>query len=393
MTDIALLIHKYLKEELDGRERQELEEWQARSESNRHIFEKLTNDEYLLTAIGDAYKIDSDALAQQKINALIDAGQYKTATPIKSIWSRLSVAAAILILLSVTTIYIFRKNQKRGTDIVNTSTTKPAITPGTFKATLQLADGKSIVLDSAAIGQLAQQGSTQVLNKKGELVYSSPTKGGQAGAVLWNTLSTAKGQTYHLTLSDNSEAWLNSESSIRFPVTFTGDKRQVEITGEVFLEVAHDADKPFTVMAQGVYVNVLGTKFNVNAYEDEEAIKTTLVEGSVKISKGIQQKQLKPGQQAQVVANEIRVLENVDVDKVTAWKQGYFRFKEDKLSEAMKNIARWYNIEVVFEGNAANVEISGNIHRSSNISDLLKLLGAIDVNANIEGRKLILKAQ
>ncbi|THU40465.1 DUF4974 domain-containing protein [Niastella caeni] len=393
MTDIALLIHKYLKEELNSRERQELEEWKTQSESNQHIFEKLTNDEYLLSAISDAYKIDPDEVAQRKINALIDSDQQTTATKIRSIWPRLSVAAAILVLLSITTIYILRKKQEPGTDLVNTSKAKQDITPGTHKATLKLSDGRSIVLDSAALGQLAKQGNAQIINKKGELVYSAPNKGGQEGAVLWNTLSTAKGQTYHLKLSDNSVAWLNSESSIRFPVLFTGDKRQVEITGEVFFEVAHDADKPFTVMARGIYVNVLGTKFNLNAYEDEEAVKTTLVEGLVKVSKGDQGKQIKPGQQAQVIANEIKILDNVDVDKVTAWRQGYFRFKEDKLSEAMKNIARWYNIEVVFEGSAANIEISGNIHRSSNLSEVLKLLAAIDVNTRIEGRKLILKAQ
>jgi ferric-dicitrate binding protein FerR (iron transport regulator) len=396
MTDIVLLLKKYLKEELDEEEEQELEFWKSQSEANRQIFEKLTDDNYLLQAVSDSYKIDSDEIAQQKINVLIDASQVTTGvakeTLRRSIWLRLSVAAAILLLLAVSAVYVLRKKQQPGTDVAKASNEKPDIIPGNYKATLKLANGRSIELDSATIGQLAQQGGIQVLNKSGLLVYA-PSNVEDKGEVIWNTLSTAKGQTYPLLLSDGSRAWLNSESSIRFPVSFKGDLREVQITGEVLFEVAHDPSKPFKVTARDINVQVLGTTFNVNAYNDEEAIKTTLIEGSVQVTKGIQRKKIKPGQQAQVLAHEIKVVENVDVDKIIAWKQGYFRFKEDKLSEAMKNIARWYNVEVVFVGNAGNVEFSGDINRSSNLSEVVKLLAAMDVDARIEGRKLILKTQ
>lgn len=396
MTDIALLIKKYLKEDLDEKEEQELESWKNQSEANRQIFEKLTDDNYLLQAVSDSYKIDSDEIAQQKINVLIDADQATTGiakeTLVRSIWPRLSVAAAVLLLLAVSAVYFLRKNQQPDTRVTKTSNETPDITPGTYKATLRLADGRSIVLDSATMGQLAQQGGIQVLNKNGQLVYT-PSNAEGKGEVLWNTLSTAKGQTYPLLLSDGSRIWLNSESSIRFPVFFKGDLREVQITGEVLFEVAHDPSKPFKVTAKDINVQVLGTTFNVNAYNDEDAIKTTLIEGSVQVSSGVQRKKIRPGQQAQVVANEIKVVENVAVDKIIAWKQGYFRFKEDKLSEAMKNIARWYNVDVVFQGNAGNVEFSGDIHRSSNLSEVVRLLAAMDVDARIEGRKLILKAQ
>lgn len=395
MTDIALLIKKFLKDELDERETQELESWKSQSDVNRRIFEELTSDAYLIEAVGDAYKIDSDPVARQKMHALIAAEQEVETgtrkTKIRSLWFRLAAAAVFFILISITTIYILRKEKEPGTVVVNQNV-KPDIAPGANKATLTLADGSTIVLDSAAMGQLAQQGATQIINKDGQLVYTGG-KREENSAVFYNTVSTSKGQTYPLLLSDHSRIWLNAESSIRFPVSFTGDERRVEITGEVYFEIAHDAAKPFFATVNGVNIQVLGTKFNVNAYADESAIKTTLIEGSVSISKGTQKKRITPGQQAQVVANEISIADNVDVGKITAWRQGYFRFKEDKLFEAMKNIARWYNIEVAFEGNAANIELSGNINRSSNLSSIVRLLAAMDVQARIEGRKLIVKAQ
>lgn len=394
MTDIAQLIQKYLKEELSEEELQQLQDWQQQSEGNRRIFNKLTDDEYLIQAITDHYKIDTDEVALQKINARIDTDQQPNNkdryTGARTIWLRLTVAAAILVVLATSAVYIFRQKQQNA-EVAQSTQVIPDIAPGGYSATLNLADGRSIVLDSANTGQLPNQGGTQLLNKNGQLVYT-PITGGGNGKVIWNTLSTSKGQTYPLLLSDGSRITLNSESSIRFPVSFTGDLREVEVTGEVFFQVAHDAQKPFIVTAKGMDVQVLGTSFNVNAYDDGDIVRATLVEGSVLIKKGIQKKIIKPGQQAQVLANDIKISE-VDVDKIIAWKQGFFRFKEDKLSEAMKNIARWYNVDVVFEGNAAEVKFSGDIHRSSNLSDVIKLLAAMDISARIEGRKLILNAQ
>jgi ferric-dicitrate binding protein FerR (iron transport regulator) len=393
MADIALLIKKYLKEELDAREAQELQSWKEESFSHQRIFDKLTNDDYLLNALKDDHKIDSDEVARQKMHALIDAGSMiETGPPskIRSIWPRLAVAAAILVLLAISAIFIIRNN-KPGGSLVQTKNGNSNVTPGTFKATLQLADGRSIALDTATVGQLAQQGNTRVLNKNGQLVYT-PSSEEKKNDTYWNTLSTSKGQTYSLLLSDGSRVTLNSESSVRFPVVFSGDVREVQVTGEVFFEIAHDASKPFHVSVRDINVQVLGTIFNVNAYADEPVVKTTLIAGSVRVNKGAQQKIIKPGQQAQVFSNEIRIT-TVDVDKITAWTQGYFRFKADKLSEAMRSVGRWYNVEVVFEGNASNVEISGDISRTANLSEVIKLLSLIDVEARLDGRKLILKAQ
>jgi ferric-dicitrate binding protein FerR (iron transport regulator) len=275
--------------------------------------------------------------------------------------------------------------------VAKTTNTATDIAPGVFKATLKLADGRSIVLDKSTMGQLAEQGSTQVLNKDGQLVYA-PAAGAAQAKDLWNTLSTAKGQTYSLLLSDGSRITLNSESSIQFPVSFAGELREVKVTGEAYFQVAHDASRPFEVKARDMELRVLGTTFNVNAYSDEDAVKATLVEGSIQIRKGVQKKIIKPGQQAQVLPDDIKVTD-VDVDRITAWKQGYFRFKEDKLSEAMRNVARWYDVEVVYEGNAAGVEVTGSIPRTANLSELIKMLAAIDIEAKIDGKKLILNAK
>jgi len=402
MTNIVLLIHKFLKDELDEGEKLELQTWREQSDVNNRIFEKLTGEDYLLAAVSDAYKIDSDEVALQKINALIDQSEQATGyvqqtdkITFRSIWPRLSVAAAILILLAVSAVYIIRKNHKEAPVVAEVKKAKPDIAPGTYKATVTLADGSVVSLDSATNKIIGQQGSTAIKNSNGQLVYdakSSPAGG--TGEMLYNTVSTAKGQTYPVLLSDNSRVWLNSESSIRFPVAFAPGERKVQITGEVYFEVAHDASKPFIASVNGVDIQVLGTKFNINAYNDEEAIRTTLIEGSVRVSKGGQKKQIKPGQQAQVISNDITVLDHVDLDKITAWKQGLFAFKGDKLQDVMKDLARWYNIDVVYEGSGTkDVEITGNIFRNWNLSEVLKILSTLNIDSRIEGRKLILKAQ
>jgi ferric-dicitrate binding protein FerR (iron transport regulator) len=389
---IAVLIGKHLKQELSEEESRELNAWLGESGDHREIFEQLTDAEYLERAVREKYRTRSVDVTREKLNRLIETdGQLTVNRKFHRIWPRLAVAAAVLCLLAVSSVYILRKNKQTGTEVVKAKNEKQDILPGVNKATLTLADGRSIVLDSLNTGQLVQQGSTNVSNDNGQLVYSTQS-GVAQGEVLWNTLSTGRGQTYPLILGDGSRITLNSESSISFPVAFAGDLRQVKVTGEVFFQVAHDASKPFEVKARDMMLQVLGTTFNVNAYSDEDAVKATLVEGSIKVRKGIQQKIIKPGQQAQVLANDIKVTQ-VDVNRIIAWKKGFFSFKEDKLSEAMKSIAGWYGVEVIYEGNAANVEITGGIPRSSNISELIKMLAGLDVEARIEGRKLILKAQ
>ena len=196
---------------------------------------------------------------------------------------------------------------------------------------------------------------------------------------------------YPVKLSDGSAVWLNSSSSIRFPVAFNEQERRVEITGEAYFEVAHDDRKPFRVSVNGVEVQVVGTVFNINSYNDEATMKTTLLTGSVKLTKGNQQVMIKPGEQAEVGDKTIKVNTGVNVNKEVAWKNGLFYFKNENLKAIMRQIARWYDVDVVYEGKISNDEISGKIYRNTNLSEVLKLLNVLDVNYKIEGKKLIIK--
>jgi ferric-dicitrate binding protein FerR (iron transport regulator) len=261
--------------------------------------------------------------------------------------------------------------------------------PGVYKAQLVLDDGSTITLDSAGTRKLAQQGNMQVMNADGQLVYKKDAT--TKATALYNTLKTARGQMYPVKLSDGSAVWLNSSSSIRFPVAFTEQERRVEITGEAYFEVAHNDKKPFTVSVNGTEVQVVGTVFNINSYNDEGSMRTTLLKGAVKVKKGDQQVMIKPGEQAQVVSDNIKVNKDVNIIKEVAWKNGLFYFKNEDLKTIMRQIARWYDVDVVYEGNVSKEGISGKIYRNANLSEVLKLLNVLEVNFKIEGKKLIIK--
>lgn len=385
---IAYLIDKFLREELSDQEKTELESWIAGSEGNRVFFEKLTSSDYLFKAVDDS---DSEERSLQRTLEHIKVEKISKAKVVTLSRFKWPAAAAIILLLAGTA-YLLTHNKKAET----VAETHPKSVfndkaPGKQGAILKLANGQEIVLDSAINGTLAQQGQMQVVNKNGKLIYAG--KGKTEAEILYNILTTSKGQMYPVVLADNSRVWLNSASSIRFPVAFNGNERKVEISGEVYFEIAHDATKPFIVSVNGTEVKVLGTKFNVNAYKDEGAIRTTLLEGSVQVKAGVYRAVIKPGQQAQVSENSIKTINKVDVSKIIAWKNGYFDFDHDKLSDVARGIARWYNVDVVFEGNTKDIQIFGTIERSSNLSEFLKVLELLRVDGRIEGQKLILKAE
>ncbi|HJU45510.1 MAG TPA: FecR domain-containing protein [Chitinophagaceae bacterium] len=266
--------------------------------------------------------------------------------------------AAAIILLAGATIAIVvssdRRSAKSGTDL--SKRFKNDVAPGGNKATLTLADGRTIVLDSTQNGTIATQGGSSIIKlSNGQIRYD--LKGLSQGSVSWNTLSTPRGGTYQITLPDGSKVWLNAESSITYPVAFTGNERRVELVdGEAYFEVAKDSKRPFIVSVDdNMEVEVLGTHFNVNAYEDEEVIKTTLVEGKVKVNKSNKSNEsllLIPGQQAKVnIENEtITVINDVDTEEAIAWKEGLFYFEDDDIKTVMRQLARWYDVEVEYEG-------------------------------------------
>lgn len=274
----------------------------------------------------------------------------------------------------------------------------PAITdlePGGNRAVLTLADGSVIMLDSAANGSLALQGDIKITKPEdGRLAYSGKTeKQPPAGQILYNTISTPRGGQYQITLSDGTSVWLNAASSLRFPTSFPGKERKVEITGEAYLEVATESSRPFKVVAGASEIDVLGTAFNVNAYDDEATVKTTLLEGKVKVASKAKAPSktilLLPGQQAQLnKAGQLKLVEHADMEEATAWRKGRFQFNSADIKTIMRQLARWYDMEVVYKG-AIDLHFSGNLNREVYASEVFEKLAMTgEVRFNIDGKKV-----
>jgi ferric-dicitrate binding protein FerR (iron transport regulator) len=342
-----------------------------------------------------AGEIDSNLVSQ--IEAALD--QYESDKESRYFKSKknkyryfLNVAAAacLIIFISAGAIYFTSRNTKNNTIAeVPHGQIKDRITPGENKAILTLADGSTIILDETKNGQVAQQGGTQITKlTNGQLVYNRSNS--EPAKIAFNSLTTPRGGQFKLTLPDGSEAWLNAASSIKYPTAFAGHERKVEISGEVYFEIAHNASKPFKVSVNGIEVKVLGTHFNINAYSDEVSVKTTLLEGSIKLAKGGSVIKLAPGQQAQVRnGSDIKVINNVDVNQVVAWKSGYFSFNRADIQTVMRQIARWYDVEVSYEKNIPERQFGGKIDRNSNITEVLKILAESKVHFRIDGKKII----
>jgi transmembrane sensor len=338
---------------------------------------------------GDAGLTDEDLSEGRKEMWLaIQAAKQPRATRIR-LWTRIASAASVLLFLSIGGYFLLHKQ------------TTPQITryvihdvaPGGNKAMLTLANGKTIVLTDAKNGMLAEQGSIAI-NKTtdGEVVYragqGSSAKESAKLSVTYNTLSTPRGGQYNLTLSDGTKVWLNAASSITFPTAFAGNERKVEITGEAYFEVMHNAAKPFRVTTLGQTVEVLGTHFNINGYSDEGMIRTTLLEGSVRIRTRSQNAMLKPGQQAQTIMGgsntPIAVINDADTDEAVAWHLGLFKFHSANIQTVMRQLCRWYNVEVKYEGKIPDREFSGEITRNVNASQVFEILSYFKVHFRIE---------
>lgn len=309
------------------------------------------------------------------------------------LWRRMAVAASILLVLaSGTWLYLSRT---ASTDIAKTEVSnRPAdLLPGGNKALLTLDDGRTIILDSAANGIVAQQGGASISKtENGQLAYK--TADAESVTVLYNTLSTPRGGQYQVVLPDGSKVWLNSASSLRYPTAFTGKERRIEIKGEAYFEVAKNASTPFIVNVEGkAEVQVLGTHFNINSYADEPAIATTLLEGSVRVT-GLQTKETKlisPGQQARLNANgQLSLGKNVDVAQVMAWKNGIFNFENADLPTVLRQLSRWYDVDVVYEAAVPQREFGGKMQRDLKLSQILRILEKNGVHYRVEGKKLII---
>lgn len=304
-------------------------------------------------------------------------------------WS--AVAASIIVCIAL--IWWFRLPTRSNAKAV-AAVTGGDVAPGGNKAILTLANGTQIILDSRQDGRIARQGSTTVLKFNGVISYSREagrtSAEGDANTLLYNTITTPRGGQYELVLPDGSRVWLNSASSLRFPTVFKGARREVELKGEGYFEIEKDAGRPFAVSVNKMKVQVLGTSFNTMAYSDEQTINTTLLDGAVIVTQGDMQKKLEPGQQAALDSAGHRLsVRKVDMRQVIAWKTGLFEFDNTDLATVMRQVARWYDIEVVYRVSPDKTLLGGSISRNLNLKEVLGLLEANGINHfKLEGKKV-----
>ena len=302
------------------------------------------------------------------------------------------VAAAVIVLaLGFSTYYLLFNKPVKSPQVVIATGPDDVPAPQSSKAMVTLANGQRVFLDSISNGALALQGNVKLVKlPSGEIVYQQ--SGELSGQLQYNTLENPRGsKVINMALADGSKVWLNAGSSLTYPIAFVGSERKVSVTGEAYFEVAHDASKPFVVHNGAMDVQVLGTHFNVNAFEDDDNnIKVTLLEGSVKITNGNSNGLLKPGQQA-LVSKEVKIVNDVDLNKVMAWKNGYFQFDKASLQSVLKQVARWYDVEVIYEGKNQPRQFVGEIQRDLSLSEVLRILEINKVHFTLEGKKLIVK--
>ena len=380
---ISDLLDKYLTGTLTGPERELLV-------AQLRIPEHLAELERILDAgfQGDQITgLSSPAQASamyQKVLREIRSSRSLRIAPYKWI-----AAASILLLLAAGWVFLLRPH-----------TTNPAfataIAPGTDKATLTLADGTIITLDSTAKGQLAQQAGSKINQVSPRQLAYSPSS--TNGPLVYNTLSTPRGGQFQLRLPDGSKVWLNAASSITYPVAFNTKQRVVDITGEAYFEIAKDPSKPFIVRAEQTATTVLGTEFNINAYSDEKDIRTTLVNGAVKFSAPSAQKSppaeklLRPGYQTLFdPRTRSLTMQPADVEQVIAWKNGLFEFDHTDLGTIMRQISRWYDVDIRFEtAKYDSTRFGGGLSRKLNLSYTLRLLETNGIHIKTEAKKIII---
>jgi ferric-dicitrate binding protein FerR (iron transport regulator) len=344
--------------------------------------------------------VQQDGYWQKEADATGDAPVIPLQTPgIR--WGRYAAAAAVLLALAGGAYFAVSRRPDPAVAVAP-AVQPPAIDvqPGGNKALLTLADGHTINLDSSTNGVLASQGNMSVSKlADGQLAYNK-TSEEKPAAPAFNVLSTPRAGQFTLTLPDGSRVWLNNASSLRYPVFFAGETRSVELTGEAYFEVAKDVTHPFKVLVHKAAggpgsseITVLGTSFNIMAYDDETAERATLVDGSIKFSNGTNSALLKPAEQSVFDASSgsIKTLRDVNVAEITAWKNGFFHFDHASLSSTMRQLARWYDVDVQYDGNIPEQQFMGKIQRNLPLSAVLKGLENEQVHFTVEGRKVIVK--
>jgi ferric-dicitrate binding protein FerR (iron transport regulator) len=392
--NIAQLIAKHLRDELTAAENNELEQWLQSEPHNFEIFKKLSDESFAEKQL-DLYVVPETEKSKAWKNIVKKTGFKSEIQKPSGIKRWFPHVAAVLLLISISLLLTQSFYKKKETN--NTVAQQPIdLLPGSNKAVLTLADGSKINLDDTRNGKIATQQHAEIdKSKNGQVVYEADHIAvSDQQAVAMNTLTTPRGGQYEVVLPDGTRVWLNAASSLTYPTVFSGKDRRVELTGEAYFEVAKNAASPFFVKTAGQTVEVLGTHFNINSYLDEKVTKTTLLEGSVKVTGNNNQLmvKLKPGQQAVNSINAIDIKTDADMDEAVAWKNGKFQFRNTDLHTIMRQLSRWYDVDVEYLGDVAEKHYQGRISRNVPVSEIFQILKTSGINFTINGRKIIVRS-
>ncbi|HEY6900555.1 MAG TPA: FecR domain-containing protein [Puia sp.] len=395
---IAELILLLIKGEASGEQRRILEQWKQADPANQLFMEKIEKADYVPETLKELARAQARTAGilnntdPRLLSSYKEPSKKPSAHPLhflKRPWVR--YAAALILVIAA--IAYFRTITKKPVPDLAHHTQPLDIAPGRDRATLTLAGGQRILLDSVE-GDILKQGDLTVVNRAGELKYK-----GAGSVVEYNTISTPNGGQYQVVLPDGSKVWLNAASSIKFPTAFTGNARNIEMTGEAYMEIVPKSQQPFIVKTRGMDIRVLGTSFNVNAYDNEPDTRTTLVSGSVKVtgiadglhSSAARSVVLAPGQQSIIAAHkEIAMKDNADLDQVLAWKNGLFSLQNASLQQVMRQLERWYDIQVNYEGEITGLNFQGEINRGIPLSAVLKWFDKLGIKSRVEGRRVVI---
>jgi transmembrane sensor len=384
---IAHLVGRYFDGACSVEEEEELAGWISQAGDDETL-RSVLEEAWRQYEPGEDIRLMAGPFLDRLQEHLFEKDEEAAVNPVPVLWYRRiwKVAAAAAVIFLIAGIFIWQNRRSRQeAQIAQVQDARP----GGDKAMLTLSDGSRIVLDSAANGKLAVQGSVAVEKQTDGRIKYQPSAGAGSSAIVYNILSTPRGGRYQLTLPDGTKVWLNSASSITYPVAFTGSQRKVTVTGETYFEVQQDPQHPFVVSKGGVDIAVLGTSFNVNAYDEEQDLRVTLLQGSVKASRAGSSVLLEPGQQAEI-AETIHVNSQVNLGAVVAWKNGSFNFDGKPLPVILRQLSRWYDVNIVYNGTPHQVKIGGEMGMDLNLSQVLKVLHKMGVNARLEEKNLII---
>ena len=385
---LALLIKKHLDQTLTSEESVEMESLRREVPDHDRWFDNLTAPDEVVTGLNEIESVNVDR-GWERLQAAMKAEEQPSTT--RNILSRWKLAAVLTGAILITGILLW---QLAGTGKSATSPTPAVqlteqIKPGQDKAYLVLADGREILLDSAGNGNLAVQGSTRVV-KQGDFI--SYKNSDPAPAPVYNIIRTPRGGQFKLELADGSRVWLNAASSLRFPTSFSNGPRIVQLTGEAYFEVKSDSKQPFTVEVGAMKVDATGTRFNINAYPDEGGILTTLAEGIVSVRSTNSSVTLKPEQEVMTSQNgSMKPVRTADLESTLAWTNGKFVFNGSDVPSIMRQIGRWYDVEVTYLGPVKKETFTGMVSRQSDISRVLRIMEAGGIRFRVEKNKIMVE--